>query len=262
MTRGKHRIASLLVVALLATGLPLATPAASAADIGAAGVITGHLRSVVFTSATTGLAAAENGVIIRTTDGGNTWTQVRAADAYSFRGIDFWDADNGVAVDYHGKVAHTSDGGLTWANVDFTPYADMDRNGVSRTHHDVACAPTGDEAIAAAGDDSPSDEIWTGATAMRHTDTISYWSNPLAETAPHLWLNPVDLSLTPVGKGEFLDIEYVTDSTVWASGIDYWLLDANNSAKYPLFKSADGGVTWTKVSFGTANLRLEGVAFG
>jgi len=263
LARGKHRIASLLVAALLATGLPLATPVAAAADVGATGVITGHLRSVVFTSATTGFAAAENGVIIRTTDGGNRWTQVRPGDTYSFRGIDFWDADNGVAVDYLGKVAHTTDGGLTWTNVDFTPYADMDRDGVSRTHHDVACAPTGDEAITAAGDDSSGDGVWTGATAMRSTGLVSYWWDPLVDTKPHRYYNPADLTFYDEGIGEFLDIEYVTDSTVWASGIDYWLLDANNPAKYPLFKSVDGGVTWTKVGvFGTANLRLEGVAFG
>ena len=261
-SRGKHRIASLVVVALLTATVPLGVPGASAAEVGATGITTGTLRSVAFVSATTGFAAADNGVIMKTTDGGNSWTQVRAADSYSLRGIDFWNETSGVAVDYAGRVTSTTNGGATWTNVDFGYWPDMDEGDAERTHHDVACQPGGTAAITAAGDPSSSDENWIGATSMRTSGNLRWWQNPAAETKPHRYYNAGDQTYYDVGEGEFLDVEYVGSSTVWASGIDYWILDANNPTKYPLFKSVDGGINYTRIGFGTANLRFESVAFG
>ncbi|MDO8849025.1 MAG: Ig-like domain-containing protein, partial [Coriobacteriia bacterium] len=256
-------------MALLVAVVPLAAPAlsAEAAPLAAdavisAGVTTGALRSVAFVSATTGFAAADNGVIVKTTDGGESWTQVRAADAYTFRGIDFWSASTGVAVDHYGKVASTTDGGDTWTNVDFNPYPTMDGglvNPATRTHNDVACLWGGMTAMTAAGDDAPFDGTWTGGTSMGTSGNLRYWGSPLTETKPHRYLI-VD-QYYDVGRGELLDVEYV-GTTIWASGIDYWTLDGANPSKYPLFKSTDGGINYTKVSFGTTDLRFEGISFG
>ena len=264
----RHQVASATLLAILVAAVPFAAPArpAEAAVVSASGVTTGDLRSVTFVSATTGFAAASDGVIVKTVDGGESWTQVRTADAYSFRGIDFWDTNTGVAVDYSGKVASTINGGTTWVDVDFTPYADMDGgagDGSNRTHYDVACSPTDNTVTVAAGDEAPLDGNWYGGMSMGANATnLRYWGNPLTETKPHRWYNAGDLTWYDVGKGELLDIEYV-GTTIWASGIDYYTLDASNPSKYPLFKSTNGGVSYTKIEgFGTANLRLEGVAFG
>ncbi len=260
----RHRIALLLALTLLVAGMPFAGASVSAAELSASGVVSGNLRAVVFVSATTGLAAADNGIIVKTTDGGESWAQVRAADSYSFRGIDFWDANNLVAVDYAGKVARSINGGSAWTSVDFAPYPDMDPQYTSLTHNDVAAKRGTNDALVAAGDDAPGDDVWVGGTSMRTTSSLAYWQSPFVPTKPHRYYNAGSETWQDAGKGEFLDIEYITGTTtVWASGIDYWILGTNNPEKYPLFKSTDEGVTWSKVTgFGTADLRLEGVAFG
>ncbi|MHB1323266.1 MAG: YCF48-related protein [Coriobacteriia bacterium] len=267
------RTTSLALAFLLATSMPVAPPAASAATVAAAATVA-NLRAVAFVDPKIGVAVAESGVILRTTDGGESWTEVRKADTattdgaapdpYSFRGVSFWDATRGVAVEYKGRVAHTSDGGLTWTNVKFDPYYGMDDGGTNQgiilSHNDVACEPGGAAAIVAAGDDAR-DGTHIGATSMRTTGLPNHWQDPRWETKPHLSFdgrgNPYY-----VGEGEFFDIEYADAKTVWASGIDYWKLDPNNPEKYPLFRSVDGGVTYTKIpGFGTKDLRLDGVAF-
>lgn len=270
ISRGKHRIASVLVVALLATLVPLSVPGAVAAEVGVTNFTTAALRSVVFVDAQTGFAAASNGAIGKTTDAGNTWQTVRAADSiYDFRGIDFWDAEEGVAVTYAGNVAHTTDGGSTWQNIDLGgALGTMDYDGPERSHGKVACSPDGDRAITAAGDPNLSDDDRIGATAMRvkrdpSTNEPSYWRDPAYETVEHYILIAPDPDPQKLGKwGEFFSIEYVDSSTVWAAGVDYFPLDAYNPAKYPLFKSTNGGVSWTPVSFGTTHVRLNDVSFG
>ncbi|MRS12778.1 MAG: hypothetical protein EG823_06875 [Actinobacteria bacterium] len=260
--RVRNRLTALVAASMVAAVLPTASmPPASGVE--AAGVTTGSLTSVTFTSDTTGFAAADNGVIMKTTDGGDVWTQVRGADTYSFRGIDFWNSATGVAVDHAGKVASTSDGGATWTNVDFTPYVSMDGgllDATGRSHNDVACQVGGMAAITAAGDISPYDGTWTGGTSMGSAGNLRYWGNPFYETKPHRYL--IIDQYYDVGRGELLDVEYA-GSTIWACGIDYWTLDTANVEKYPLFKSTNSGVSYTKVTgFGTNDLRLEGVSFG
>lgn len=263
----RNRITIPLVMALLASTFP--SPAFSAAEVApaasvtTAGVVASDLRAVTFANSDTGWAAGANGVIIKTVNGGETWTTVRSADTYSFRGIDHWAGADLVAVDYAGRVASSIDGGGTWANVNFTPYSDMDQND-SYTHNDVVTKPGTGTAIVAAGDDNPYDDTWIGATSFRTTTSLAFWKSPLFSTEPHTYYNVGLESWDTAGKGELLDLEYVAGtSTLWGAGIDYWAPDSSNPEKYPLFKSTDDAATWTKVTgFGATDLRLEGVAFG
>lgn len=261
----RHPITLLLVVlSLLAAALPFAAPSAIAAEVSASGVTGGNLRAVVFQSATTGFAVAANGVIVKSTDGGVTWSQVRAADSYSFTGVDYWDANNLVAVDYSGKVARSTNGGASWTNVDFSPYADMDQAD-AYSHSDVACVRGDNDAVVAAGDLDPYDGFLAGALSMRSTTTLAFWKSPITQTKPHWGYNSGSETWEDMGVGEFLDVEYVPGTTtLWGSGRDFWsTFDGSNTERYPLFRSADGGVSWAKVpGFGTTDFRLEGVAFG
>lgn len=263
----RHRIAAFVVATILSAIVPFAATPASAATVVATGVTSASLQSVAFLNASTGFVAADNGAILKTTDGGENWTQVRAADSYSFRGIDFWDGTKGVAVDFSGKVAKTTDGGNTWVNVDFTPYPTMDGNvtpPATRTHNDVACQKGGTGVTVAAGDDIWDDDTWTEPATMGATSSnLRWWQNPFSSgTTAHTYL--LDPEFAYAGRGEFLDVEYSTTATIWAAGVDYWPIpDPYNTEKYPLFKSTNGGISYTPVTgFGSTDLRLEGVSFG
>jgi photosystem II stability/assembly factor-like uncharacterized protein len=70
-----------------------------------------------------GWAAGWSGTILHTTDGGETWKQVKtAAASWSLTSIHFIDAQNGYLSGFAGQLLRTKDGGATWEAVK-TPYS-------------------------------------------------------------------------------------------------------------------------------------------
>lgn len=87
-----------------------------------------HLMDVACLDANNAVAVGYNGVIIRTKDGGQTWTTVQTSISDHLCGVYFPDSQHGWAVGYdtgstsdfnpshsqEGIVMYTQDGGLTW----------------------------------------------------------------------------------------------------------------------------------------------------
>jgi photosystem II stability/assembly factor-like uncharacterized protein len=101
------------------------------------------LTAVAFVDSKVGVAVGHDSVIIRTTDGGDTWTQVYSAPEDEAPLFDVWfaDTDNGTALGAYGSHYRTTDGGLTW---DFEPIGDTDWH-----LHEIARAENGKLYIAA-----------------------------------------------------------------------------------------------------------------
>ncbi|MDN6882461.1 YCF48-related protein [Variovorax sp. CAN2819] len=81
------------------------------------------LTSVSFIDARQGWAAGHWGVILHTTDGGETW-QVQRSDAAHDRplfAVHFFDEKQGVAVGLWSLVLRTDDGGAHWQSVELAP---------------------------------------------------------------------------------------------------------------------------------------------
>jgi photosystem II stability/assembly factor-like uncharacterized protein len=88
-----------------------------------------NLFSVDFASATTGLVVGDNGispggqvncaVIKRTTNGGNSWTDITAPDTgnYWLRAVAFADASTAIAVGSNGKIIRSTDAGASWTSI-------------------------------------------------------------------------------------------------------------------------------------------------
>ena len=84
-----------------------------------------YLKDVDFVSANVGWAVGEPHwdqarkeyavTIIKTIDGGVTWSAQSADIAETLRNVDFVDANNGWAVGTNGAILHTGDGGEHWA---------------------------------------------------------------------------------------------------------------------------------------------------
>lgn len=74
------------------------------------------LTGVHFHDRRLGWAVGHDGVILRTTDGGNRWQRVQWApeDEAPFLDVWFADANRGIAVGAYGRYYSTTDGGLTW----------------------------------------------------------------------------------------------------------------------------------------------------
>src|SRR5207302_10097370 len=75
-----------------------------------------NLRGASFVDANTGTVVGENGTIVRTTDGGNTWTIQASGTTQTLWAVSFTDANHGTAVGEGGVIVGTTDGGAHWAS--------------------------------------------------------------------------------------------------------------------------------------------------
>jgi photosystem II stability/assembly factor-like uncharacterized protein len=68
-----------------------------------------------------------NGVIFRSTNYQDNWTQLSTGTTNYFVGVSFVDANNGMAVGEGGIVLLTSDGGSSWVQRSISQVARLDR---------------------------------------------------------------------------------------------------------------------------------------
>jgi hypothetical protein len=83
------------------------------------------LEGVSFTDANTGTTVGSDGTILRTTDGGTTWTSQSnpfSGTTYDFWDVFFSDANTGLVVGNGGIILRTTTGGVTWLERDKTPF--------------------------------------------------------------------------------------------------------------------------------------------
>ncbi|MCC6600688.1 MAG: T9SS type A sorting domain-containing protein [Crocinitomicaceae bacterium] len=73
----------------------------------------------IFVDVNTGLLALSGGDIVRTADGGNSWTAVYNGSIPLF-GFVFTDAQNGYCVGDDGTILRTTDGGANWSDISLT----------------------------------------------------------------------------------------------------------------------------------------------
>jgi photosystem II stability/assembly factor-like uncharacterized protein len=74
------------------------------------------LTSVFFIDRNTGWAAGHDGVVLKTSDGGENWHLLRQQYGQEQPILSIWfgDANNGLAVGLFGMALSTADGGVTW----------------------------------------------------------------------------------------------------------------------------------------------------
>ncbi len=82
-----------------------------------------NFNGVYFINSTTGIIVGGNQsndsiqTILRTVDGGQSWSVVTDALGSWLLDVEFVDSNNGYAVGERGKILYTSDGGQSWANI-------------------------------------------------------------------------------------------------------------------------------------------------
>jgi len=73
------------------------------------------LRSIYFTTSSVGWAAGDSGTIIKTSDGGATWSQQTSGTTNNLNCIRFVDSNTGWAAGKSGVILKTTNGGSTWS---------------------------------------------------------------------------------------------------------------------------------------------------
>jgi photosystem II stability/assembly factor-like uncharacterized protein len=75
---------------------------------------TATLRHVCFTDANTGTVVGDNGIILRTINGGTTWIKQTSGTVQTLYGVSFINANIGTAVGDNGTILRTTNGGTSW----------------------------------------------------------------------------------------------------------------------------------------------------
>src|SRR6266480_3531418 len=75
-----------------------------------------NLRGASFVDANTGTVVGDYGTIVRTTDGGNSWTIQTSSTTQNLWAVLFTDANNGTAVGEGGTILRTTDSGDQWVS--------------------------------------------------------------------------------------------------------------------------------------------------
>jgi len=182
------------------------------------------------------------GLILRTADGGDNWSQQSSGTSSSLHGVAFADASNGWAVGDSGVILHTTNGGATWT---------AQGSGTTETLQDVF-----------AWDSQKAWAVGTNATILRTTDGGSTWT-PAASAGTAANLNAVAFGSASKGwaVGDGATIIWTNDGgknwTAQASGFVpygyalYGVVARSTSDLVvvgdhgALLRTTDGGITWT-----------------
>ena len=207
-----------------------------------------NIVSVSFTDVNNGIAVGYSfsdriGIVLRTTDGGITWTTVYSKAEQRLYAVDFGDANTGVVVGASGLILRTTDGGATWGTSTFTV---ADLKSVDFIDANTAFI-TGSLGVVAKSTSGGAG--WT---------LISYASGATIHSGDFIDAN------TGIVVSDYGHIRMTTDSGRTWTGLDIGTLlhihgiefiDANNMFASPegrFYKSANGGATWTSLLPGTA----------
>lgn len=230
-------------------------------DTPVAGCQTCTLRSVAFTSATTGFAVGDqSNSILRTDDAGLTWASVPGANAAGatdgscgFGAIDFSGA-NGIAAATCGWVAHTSDGGVTWTKFPAVGLKlETDTYGVAFGTGAVAVAVGGEGQIYRTTNAGVS---WTSIFPQR--DGQALWNVYFDNASTAYIVGTKSYKSTDGGLSWAQDTSLPSGMRARTS-VNGAVITAGSN--YSINRSTDGGLTWSNVYFLAGSSTLDSFYF-
>ena len=234
------------------------------------------LNAVFFVDAQRGVAVGDQGVIIRTSDGGVTWNVEDGRSYVDLVDVWFTDADNGVAVGDVGTVLRTSDGGVSWTPVDsgiatgLLALHFVDGNTGSALSGTIYRTTDGGTTWSAQTSAHPTEAprgiFFTDAlhgtvvgdrgTIQTTDDGGQTWTAREAGTTLRLWSVAYTDVDTGVAVGDFGTILRTTDGGETWTDVDsplnrdirdVWFSDAQNGyavGENGVYRTTDGGLTW------------------
>lgn len=198
------------------------------------------LTGVYFHDSRLGWAVGHDQTILRSEDGGETWTRTHAAPEKEQPLLDVWfrDAETGFAFGAYGTILASTDGGRSWAAQPFEP-----KPLVAKPQQQGTASLADDEYL----DDGAASDSHFNAVA-RADDGRLY----LAAEAGHL-LRSDDagaswLELPSPYEGSFFGVLPLDGPTVLAFGL-----------RGHLYRSDDAGATWREIPTSTVAMLTKGL---
>ncbi len=211
--------------------------------------IPGQINDIYFFDSENGWAVGSYKVILKTGDGGDTWTRIMSAtgDARGFECVKFSSEFHGCAVGGRywedGLVMITNDGGITWTET--TPEN-------SDTYHTVFLMDSITGWIA--GDDGEFRKTIDGGNTWQDLGSI-YYNNiddlHFYNDSVGIFLSYNSVRLTYDG-GASWDSVYYMNTNSYPSAFFCWndtnIISVGNSGN--MSRSFDGGINWEKINKG------------
>jgi len=197
------------------------------------------LTSVYFIDAQNGWAVGHDEVIVRSVDGGESWTRVHAAPEKEQPLLDVWfkDAQSGFAFGAYGTILASSDGGASWVQHSFEPQP---------------LVPVPKAARPAAADDEYLDE---GSVSDMHLNAVARAADGrlyLAAESGHVFRTDDAgqswLELPSPYEGSFFGVLPLDGASVLLFGL-----------RGHLFRSDDAGASWREIPTGTVAMLTNGL---
>jgi photosystem II stability/assembly factor-like uncharacterized protein len=196
------------------------------------------LTAVYFHDAKLGWAVGHDEVILRSEDGGETWTSTHAAPEKEQPLLDVWfkDANTGFAFGAYGTILASTDGGQSWTQQAFEPRPLIEPP----------------KAAASKADDQYLDE---GAASDSHLNAVARAADGklyLAAEAGHLFRSDDEgatwLELPSPYEGSFFGVLPLDAATVLAFGL-----------RGHLYRTEDAGASWHEITTGTVAMLTNGL---
>lgn len=187
------------------------------------------LTAVYFVDAEFGWAVGHDETILKTVDGGETWIRTHFAPEAQQPLLDLWFANrvSGIAVGAYGAYFTTNDGGRTWSGAKFAPAPDpkqppLEEGELPPDYHLNRIVGVGNRLYIAA----------EGGQLYRSDDRGANWR---ALPTPY--------------EGSFFGLVPIRGEGLLAFGL-----------RGHLFKSADGGDSWSPIESHTTAMLTDGYA--
>jgi photosystem II stability/assembly factor-like uncharacterized protein len=194
------------------------------------------LTAVYFHDDRLGWVVGHDEIILRSEDGGETWTRTHAAPEKEQPLLDVWfkDADTGFAIGAYGTILASTDGGRSWTQQPFEP-------------RPLVEPPR----AASKADDYPEEDM----AADSHLNAVTRAADGklyLAAEAGHLFRSDDEgatwLELPSPYEGSFFGVLPLQGATVLAFGL-----------RGHLFRTEDAGQSWREIPTGTVAMLTNGL---
>lgn len=222
-------------------------------------VSTHALRAVFFIDNQKGWAVGEEGAIIHSIDGGDTWQEQSSGTNIDLKDVVFTDQNTGWVVGEEGLILHTTNGGSNWS-------VKPSGKGIEYEIFSIYLANSTTGWCTAANMNTMESDILktsNGGDSWSNQQTVSAWLESVFFVDENKgWIAGVDYingediifhtenggtnwtaqDVPESANHHLYDIFFINENTGWAVGYGGAILH-----------TSDGGVTWTQQNSGTLN---------